>query len=420
MKKFIIIILFLLTSKAFSQWEMLNYSIVPPYTYSFQLIGDRLFAGTIYNLLWSDDLGDSWHIDESKNYFGVFSFAQIDDIYFCISNTEQVVAYTTDFGVTWSNSIYEGKAGGYINVAKVFKDRLFVIELYKGIQYTSDLGMTWVNVTSEMVTSHNAYSMEIMEDTLFIGGQGGLYRTTDLGLTWENVGFNHDQINEVKVNDKKIYLGTWSNGLQVSEDFGTTWNKIDIDPTITNISSIEFIKNPKNDSTILFIGTEGNYPMGLETAGIYMSLDLGKTWQKRSDGFTYKSFFIPRTTDFYLADKYLFVGSVGGTMYRALLQDLIDGTDVQEFSQTSGALLFPNPATDFITIDLSNVILRVNPWVEGQEIRIFDIFGERVLSTPSLRATPQKGNFEIDVSILTPGIYFLKLNNQPPVKFIKL
>jgi hypothetical protein len=75
-------------------------------------------------------------------------------------------------------------------------------------------------------------------------------------------------------------------------------------------------------------------------------------------------------------------------------------------------IIFPNPATDKITIS--------NTPVGAVSYEIFDIFGCKILSTPSLRDTPQEGNWEIDVSRLLPGIYFLKLNNLPPVKFIKI
>lgn len=75
-------------------------------------------------------------------------------------------------------------------------------------------------------------------------------------------------------------------------------------------------------------------------------------------------------------------------------------------------LIFPNPTSDKLT--LSQI-------PDGSvSYEIFDIFGGRVLSAPSLRDTPQEGNLEIDVSKLLSGIYFLKLNNQPPVKFVKI
>lgn len=66
--------------------------------------------------------------------------------------------------------------------------------------------------------------------------------------------------------------------------------------------------------------------------------------------------------------------------------------------------IYPNPVTNKLTIsNLSN---------DKVLFEIFDNLGQRV----------GRGllNGDIDVSGLSSGIYFLKLNNQPPVKFIKI
>lgn len=404
MKRIILLLLLVFSSNLFSQWKQINGGILGENIYAFRLIGDRLFAGTQANLVWSPNFGVNWYIDSSQNYFGVFSFEKMGDIYFCINGNDQKVGKTSDFGKIWEDTKYLKTNGGMIYATVTLKDRIYVAELNKGIQYSSDFGDTWIFAGSKMVSSKIIYSMETMEDTIYVGGQGGLFRTNDLGITWENVGFNHDQINVVKVYEKKIYIATWSNGLQVSEDFGKTWNKLEIDPTIKNIRSIAFTKNPKNDSTVIFIGTQGNYPEGFSTAGIYMSLDMGKTWLKRSDGFIMMKMFQPTTTTFYFVDKYVFVGVYKGGMYRAVLKDLIAGTAVNEKVTDSDFCLFPNPTSEKLII--SNI-------PEGAlNFEIFDNLGHKVSSGLM--------DGEIDVSKLTPGIYFIKIGTQPPLKFVKI
>jgi hypothetical protein len=73
-------------------------------------------------------------------------------------------------------------------------------------------------------------------------------------------------------------------------------------------------------------------------------------------------------------------------------------------------LITPNPASDYITV----VIQNIEPL---QSIQFLDIFGNRVLNVETIHELSLQ---RIDVSILPSGVYFLKLNNQPPVKFIKL
>jgi hypothetical protein len=72
--------------------------------------------------------------------------------------------------------------------------------------------------------------------------------------------------------------------------------------------------------------------------------------------------------------------------------------------------LSPNPTSDYIDINYDLSFLRM----QESEIKIFNIFGECVLSTPSsLRdATPQEGNFKIDVSSLPAGVYFVRVGER--------
>jgi hypothetical protein len=73
----------------------------------------------------------------------------------------------------------------------------------------------------------------------------------------------------------------------------------------------------------------------------------------------------------------------------------------------------PNPASDYINIDLS--FLRL----QESAIQIFDIYGNEM--HPILPSgTTLEGNFKIDVSNLPPGVYFVRIGNKPPLKFIKL
>jgi hypothetical protein len=77
-------------------------------------------------------------------------------------------------------------------------------------------------------------------------------------------------------------------------------------------------------------------------------------------------------------------------------------------NETNNLLLFPNPTSDKLTLS------QIPDGTVSYEI--FDIFGERVLSVETIHEL----SLQIDVSSLQTGVYFLKLNNQPPVKFIKL
>jgi len=82
-------------------------------------------------------------------------------------------------------------------------------------------------------------------------------------------------------------------------------------------------------------------------------------------------------------------------------------------------LLSPNPATDFLEISYS---LSNNHWVnhmvDYQDIGIYNVFGTKFPPRLNSSATPQEGNLRLDVSSLSPGVYFVKIGDNV-AKFIK-
>ena len=76
----------------------------------------------------------------------------------------------------------------------------------------------------------------------------------------------------------RIYVGTASGGVWLSENGGISWEPIFDDQPVLSIGSLKI--NQKNPSEI-WVGTgEGNPRNSLNTgAGIYKSIDGGKTWK---------------------------------------------------------------------------------------------------------------------------------------------
>ena len=76
----------------------------------------------------------------------------------------------------------------------------------------------------------------------------------------------------------RIFAGTASGGVWLSENGGISWDPIFDDQPVLSIGSIKI--NQKNPSEI-WVGTgEGNPRNSLNTgAGIYKSIDGGKTWK---------------------------------------------------------------------------------------------------------------------------------------------
>lgn len=82
----------------------------------------------------------------------------------------------------------------------------------------------------------------------------------------------------------------------------------------------------------------------------------------------------------------------------------IDPNSVEEINLKDAVIIFPNPSNDNITVKILNN--------STYNTAIFNEFGQKMPILPS-------GN-KINISNLPAGIYFLKINSNPPVKFLKI
>jgi peptidyl-prolyl cis-trans isomerase B (cyclophilin B) len=89
----------------------------------------------------------------------------------------------------------------------------------------------------------------------------------------------------------------------------------------------------------------------------------------------------------------------------------IDPTDVKESNNNlSDAIISPNPAIDYIEINFMNH--RVNPIVQGIEIKIFNYLGECVMKLPDVQHLEDVGHLKrIDISHFPVGLYFIQIGN---------
>jgi WD40 repeat protein len=103
-------------------------------------------------------------------------------------------------------------------------------------------------------------------------------------------------------------------------------------------------------------------------------------------------------------------------------------TDVAEsYPPADGLAIYPNPATDYIEIATEGVILNGTQWSEDRRrqrrsqsnsLFVYDVVGVCVLTHP-LAPSREGERVRLDVSGLTKGVYFVKINNRM-YKFLKI
>ena len=114
---------------------------------------------------------------------------------------------------------------------------------------------------------------------------------------------------------------------------------------------------------------------------------------------------IPETNEILLCTNY--------SIYKTDLN-----TDVKETAENLPNLflmdVFPNPAYDFITIQLSNKELQL--FASEDKVQIFDVLGIEVMSES---IHPMTGSHRMNVEKLPAGVYFIRIGNKVE-KFVKM
>jgi len=92
-------------------------------------------------------------------------------------------------------------------------------------------------------------------------------------------------------------------------------------------------------------------------------------------------------------------------------------SDVEEPESGTDVAISPNPATDFLEISYTNINHTLKS-VVNSSLEIYNVFGEKILSSSQYSVLYTQYSAKLDVSDLLPGVYFLKVGDtfQPFVK----
>jgi len=197
---------------------------------------------------------------------------------------------------------------------------------------TSDYGGNWNKVFSDTINSLTSISFPDSLTGYMCSTNGELYKTVDGGVNW----------------------------------FGVT------SPTINNINSIDFI----NDSV--------GYAV-CDTGEIYRTIDGALSWNKELSGIT-SNLIDVQMVDIHTA---YCIDDEGSLLKNSNVLSL----EVFPDNNISPVIIYPNPASEFITISLPNKI-------NVKNVEFYDINGKNVL-------TGYQNS--IDVSCLESGIYLIKI-----------
>lgn len=197
------------SSDAGESWQFITHQYGINNVNFFRTYGQQIYAGTANGLFASSDLGNNWTDitgDIPKRY--IVSLGKVRDTLF-LSNSDGIYASGNE-GVNWTLKTGQLK---YAKDFPVIEDRIFTSRF--GVYYSDNSGTNWTLCGLE---NKNIYYLTMFGDRLVAGTSSyGIYYSTDRGTTWQV------SSSEIKSEGYAISGSTMIAGLNISTDYGATW-----------------------------------------------------------------------------------------------------------------------------------------------------------------------------------------------------
>lgn len=299
-------------------------------------------------LLKSSDKGENWEqISSFENRLIDLEFSQSGDVFAIMENIG--ILKSTDLGYNW---LPTGFPQSYYNDVEINSEGTILAseQAFPYYIYRSDDGGASANTTyTEFINSSVEKIIAGNDGHFFIASDGNLYRSQDNGYTWANVTNLFPGIPYVNVVEADyqgiLYAGDY-NDFYRSEDFGLTWS-IFSEGEVTLPPVMSFASSP--ETGILYAGTSNR---GVWMNGLY-----------------------------------------------------VDVTTMQAAHNLS---IYPNPATDQITISFPSF----NPAVQTV-LSIYDVQGGLIRNSLINSSTEI-----LYLAGMKPGVYLVSVNGQKATKVL--
>ncbi|HPD33229.1 MAG TPA: hypothetical protein PKV40_02660, partial [Candidatus Kapabacteria bacterium] len=312
---------------------------------NFYFFGDTIILNVPNRgILISQDFGKSWKISDVDNGFPrnkIPDLIVVKDNTIFISGKLFLIA-STDFGETWQDKTPHIPELNHIDLLMVVDNNIIALNQSKGIFVSTDNGDSWLKKNNGL--PHNIvqyifnYGRNIFADLYVKQGSGVMYLSTDIGDTWleRNNGLNpcfSGDFEKSAITGENIYIGTYTNELYnemyLSTDMGDSWKALD-NSKICRTYEYSFVAKDTN----LFLA---------DFDSLYISTDKGESWIN-------KGLELPMYAScLTLKDDYLYVAA-DTDVYRIKISDILKSVDVKEDAQISQPSIYPNPATNKITL----------------------------------------------------------------------
>jgi len=255
-----------------------------------------------------------------------------------------------------------------------------------------NLGSSWSPISQSFGGDLDEMKLAPTNNQIIYASRGGtLFKTTDGGATaWVQMTNPGGLINSMAVHptdpDKIAVAVTSGTKVRLSEDGGATWSTINSGELPPAFASLAIAWDGNSDNG-LYVGLD---------YGIYYIDDNFSEWQLFNNGIPNV---IVNELEVNQVDGNIYAGTYGRGLWVSPKYD--SALSVQDFLAESNVALYPNPTNTEVTIALQEAVVA--------DVRVFDMSGKLVIFQKDVTI----GNtHRVNVSALTPGVYFIRLNTE--------
>lgn len=357
------------------------------------------------------------------------------------AGTDHGMFITNDNGNTWT-PINNGLKNTYVRSLVVTDSNIYV-GTYGGIFFSNDNGGLWTAINNGFPYNYDTLiqAIAIKGTDIFVSlathagncssifissNNGGLWTTVNNGLPFNPSLGGYPVMHSMAVCGNNILAGSYYNGVFISSNDGGLWTSVNglndaatfaiqgnnfyastclgvfqsIDCgeswTLANngLSSYQIISFAISGNNI-FAGTNGNN-------GVFLTIDSGGVWTNVStNGIANQAI-----TSFAVTATNLFLGTNGTGVWKRALVEMLPIV-INEANKDNSIAIYPNPASDILTLLISDKATVEITNTNGQIIKTFN---------------QCSGETSVDISDLFTGVYTLRILTDKKIvtnKFIK-